>query len=238
MPSPIPVLRALAVTARPRRSPRSDPRPDPAPESTDALAGLAIDPLEAGQTEAALESSRIPISGDHVSATAELSEYVGKHEFDAVAPLNPRPRWLAPVAAAGGVVLLGLGMLWLAPAPAPEPTPRPVLPPSAAVGPTPIPAKVRLTLRGLPDNAAVTIDGEASGPELELPRDPRPRNLSVSAPGKLPWHIAYVANADQSLDVVLQDAPAPAAAAPKAKRSLLPRKKSTKAPGALRVPDF
>ena len=72
---------------------------------------------------------------------------------------------------------------------------------------------------------------------MELTRGTEPRSVAVLAPGKQPWHVSYVPNADQTLDVKLVDLPPSAAkppSPPKAKRASTKGKR----PGALRVPDF
>ena len=86
---------------------------------------------------------------------------------------------------------------------------------------------MHLQLRGLPANAFVTLDGEPASSTLTLSRSEHPYDLTVTAPGKVAWHISYVPRADEALDVSLRDAPAsppppPAAAPPK---RTAPRKK-------------
>jgi hypothetical protein len=102
------------------------------------------------------------------------------------------------------------------------------------------PETVTLTLRGVPDGATVMLDGERATSILTLQRGLRPRSLIVSAAGKTPWHISYVPNADQELEVTLRDEAQPPSAA-KTKRTpkhVKRAKRMRKAPVALRVPDF
>jgi serine/threonine protein kinase len=188
-------------------------------------------------------------AGEQAAATAALEREVAnpisigpsRASLAETGIMLRRPRWYAPVAAAGGVALLGLAILWLAPAPPPPPVPKKP-PPSAAstterrVFAPPAPLTVKLTLRGVPDQAKITLDGEPASSELELSRDNKPRSLTVSAPGKTPWHIAYVPNADQELQVELKNEPP---SKPKRAPAQGPKRKpQQKAPSALRVPDF
>lgn len=149
-------------------------------------------------------------------------------------------RWQLPVLAGTGLVCFGLLLLWMAPSGKP---PRPTRSPSAPHSqPSAATSHVTLQLTGLPDGASVTLDGEPAGPSLNMPRGTLPRSVAVHAPGKLPWHISYVPNADQTLPVNLIDAPPTAAepAAPaKKKPAAAPHKPAHKRnQSALRVPDF
>ena len=120
-----------------------------------------------------------------------------------------------------------------------------------------LPASVRLTLTGVPQNAHVTLDGKPASSVITVARGESPHSVLVEAPGKLPWHTSYVAQHDQTLNVTLVDpaetsgnasAPKPTANTPKSKASrTAPRKSRTKpartkqrqrSQGALRVPDF
>jgi serine/threonine-protein kinase len=153
-------------------------------------------------------------------------------------------RWTLPLMASGSVVAFGALILWLAPAA--EPSPVSLVTPARVVPrvETTQPETVTLTLRGVPDGATVMLDGQRATSILTLPRGLSPRSLVVSATGKTPWHISYVPNADQELEVSLRDEAQPPSAAAKAKRT--PQhgkhgkriKRIRKAPGALRVPDF
>jgi hypothetical protein len=100
---------------------------------------------------------------------------------------------------------------------------------------------VHLELRGLPANAFVTLDGEPASSTLTLSRSEHPYDLSVTAPGKVAWHIHYVPRADEALDVSLRDEPVPPPppAAP-AKRAVKRKnhKHKHRSPGPLRIPDF
>jgi hypothetical protein len=143
--------------------------------------------------------------------------------------------------AAGILLTVGSLILLQVPAAPSRPTPEPAQSTSAASAPAlSPPSSVHLQLRGLPANAFVTLDGEPASSTLTLSRSEHPYDLSVTAPGKVAWHIHYVPRADEALNVSLRDEPAPppppAAAPPK---RTVPRKKhKPKSPGPLRVPDF
>ena len=97
---------------------------------------------------------------------------------------------------------------------------------------------MHLQLRGLPANAFVTLDGEPASSTLTLSRSEHTYDLSVTAPGKVAWHIHYVPRADEALDVESCETANPlrrhpAAAPPK---RTIPRKKhKPQSPGPLRV---
>jgi serine/threonine protein kinase len=145
-------------------------------------------------------------------------------------------RWSRPLMAAATLLAVGGLLLWLAPAPRPLPPMRAVVlrSPSRPAAPS----GVTLELRGLPADATVTLDGDSASPTLHLPRDARAHSVAVVAPGKLPWHISYVANADQQLDVSLQDEVVAPAQSGKPRRVIAHNKPPRKAQGALREPDF
>jgi serine/threonine protein kinase len=149
-----------------------------------------------------------------------------------------RHRWSLPLAAASTLLGLGALILWLAPS---LPTER-ILPARTAhavvrIAPEP-PHTVTLKLRGVPDGASITLDGQPKPATFTLPRGSVARSLVVTANGKLPWRMNYVAAVDQELQVALRDAPAPPSKA-KPKRGVHRTKHHAhKSTGALRVPDF
>ncbi|HEX4351731.1 MAG TPA: serine/threonine-protein kinase [Polyangiales bacterium] len=153
----------------------------------------------------------------------------------------PSAAWhtrLLQLLATAALLAVGGLLLWLAPSPPPpEPAPRAIARPAHPAAPiAPAAPMVRLQLRGLPDDATVTLDGEPASGDLSLPRDARAHALVVTAPNKTPWHVSYVANADQNLDVELEPSAPPPPSAARPKRAT----KRTKPRGheALRVPDF
>jgi hypothetical protein len=161
--------------------------------------------------------------------------------LDASAP-PPSAAWhtrLVQLLATGALLSIGALLLWLAPSPpapeAPLPTPsqkaRPIAKPAAIA-----PATVHLRLHGLPDDATVTLDGQPASGDLVLARDARAHALVVTAPNQTPWHVSYVANADQILEVQLEPLVPPPSAAGKAKRATTRAKPRNRE--ALRVPDF
>jgi hypothetical protein len=152
---------------------------------------------------------------------------------------DPRKRMYAGAGAALVVLLL---LFWVA---APSTTEAPSLPPTvAAEKPADKTLTVSLKLRGVPEGAQVTIDGEATGDVIELPRGQAEHAVAVEAIGKQPWHMTYVPQTDSVVDVTMLDAPPPPPepqppAATRVKRASAPAnaKPKSKAP-VLRVPDF
>jgi hypothetical protein len=62
-----------------------------------------------------------------------------------------------------------------------------------------------VTLRRLPAEAAVTLDGRAhSGSAIEVPRDGAEHVIEVNAPGFEPWQVTHSGDADVAYDVVLR----------------------------------
>ena len=125
-------------------------------------------------------------------------------------PARRMRRWplLATAAAAAGLVT------WLAHAAPkreanaardlhPEASAPPAQKTSAHAPAAPLPATIAVELRGLPDAARVSVDGELSHAPLTLPRDGRDRLIRVTAAGMAPWQVVHHASAGASYDVVL-----------------------------------
>lgn len=152
---------------------------------------------------------------------------------------DPRKRMYTGAGAALVVLLL---LFWIA---APSRTEAPPSPPTAAASQKPAdkPLTVSLKLRGVPEGAQITVDGEATGDVIELPRGQAEHAVAVEASGKQPWHMTYVPQTDSVVEVTMLDVlpappePQPAAAMPRVKRAPSPPKPKPKAP-VLRVPDF
>ena len=75
---------------------------------------------------------------------------------------------------------------------------------------------VALSCSGLPTAAtcgfspsSVVPGSNGASSTLTLSRSEHPYDLSVTAPGKVAWHISYVPRADEALDVNLRDEAAP-----------------------------
>ncbi len=112
---------------------------------------------------------------------------------------------LAGAAIVGLAALAAVAMVWWA-GPSGEPT-------SAASPADPAPTaaddEVMVTLRRLPQEASVTVDGAAhDGPAVRLPKDGEPHAIEVNAPGYEPWLVHHRATGDGAYDVALEPLPA------------------------------
>jgi len=106
---------------------------------------------------------------------------------------------------------------------------------------------ITVSLRNVPKNAVVSIDGQpGSGDTLELPRDGRNRVIRVTSPGMVPWQVVHHASADASFEVALvkddtqRQAPRarPATEPAPSSAASAPKKVHKKPPSALRKLDF
>jgi eukaryotic-like serine/threonine-protein kinase len=250
--APIPVH--LRTTRRPPSPmPRTPPLAETpvTPVTLDAEAPASGDEAAQGSSLAALE---LNVSGQPpANANAAPAEIAAEARADgqaqplaraellsaALARTLSRSRRAWPLMAAGALMTVGSWLLFQLPSAPEKPRARPAQ--LAAPAPASVaqpPATIQLQLRGLPADAFVTLDGEPSSATLTLPKSSLPHSVAVSAPGKTAWRINYVPSADEVLDVNLRDEPAPPPTAATPKR-IVPRKRhKTKAPGALRVPDF
>ena len=143
--------------------------------------------------------------------------------------------WFVPAAAAVMLTCFAGAAFWLTPsAPPPLPVARKLAPPAPAA-----PTHVTLQLRGLPEGATVSVDGQPATERIEVPSDGRPRNVAVEAKGKKPWQLSFIPNMDQALDVTLEDLP-PAPVTPPNAHGKRPGSKRNpqRGHGVLRVPDF
>jgi serine/threonine protein kinase len=154
-------------------------------------------------------------------------------------PILPR-RVLVRAAAALVLTCAGAGAFWLKPSPPPAPVSKPV----ERIAP-PV-QQVTLQLRGIPEGARVSLDGQPASERMQLAADGRTRSLAVEAKGKRPWQLSFVPQTDQSLDVALEDVPPstpPTAASPAGHGNKRPtttpgKRPQNKSHGVLRVPDF
>jgi hypothetical protein len=144
--------------------------------------------------------------------------------------------WRLQLMAASALGLIGLLLISLVP-PARPPIPKAREPRRVSL-PSPPPSLVTLELTGVPEDATVTLDDQVAQPTVTVPRDGRPRSIAVVAPGKLPWQMNYVPDADQRLAVDLRDDIPASAPAPSKLKKVSRKKLASKSPGALRVPDF
>jgi hypothetical protein len=190
-----------------------------------------------------------PASEPSTDTQDELREPAIDAAAEATDPADRRWHWLSPGVAS--VALLGTGLiaLWLAPSLERRPAP-PGQAADHAQTSTVKPASattVTLTLAGLPDDASVALDGAPANAMMRLPRSGRAHGVAVLAPGKQPWHVSFVPNADQTLQVVLLDAPPTAAPTPSpptrssptnaSKRGVI-KARSQGQQSVLREPDF
>lgn len=139
----------------------------------------------------------------------------------------------------GAALLVLIAVFWMASPSSTEAPPAPVQP--VAEKPVDKTLTVSLKLRGVPQGAQVTIDGESTGDVIELPRGAAEHDVSVEAIGKQPWHMTYVPETDSVVEVTMLDslpvAPSPQPAAAARSKRPAPPKPKPKAP-VLRVPDF
>jgi serine/threonine protein kinase len=141
----------------------------------------------------------------------------------------------------GGAVLIALlAAFWMASSSSTAAPPAPTRP--VVAKPADKTLTVSLKLRGVPEGAQITIDGESTGDVIELPRGAAEHEVGVEAIGKQPWHMTYVPHTDSVVEVSMLDSPPPApspqpAAAARSKRAASVPKPKPKAP-VLRVPDF
>ncbi|MET0386550.1 MAG: protein kinase [Polyangiales bacterium] len=184
-------------------------------------------------------TGRSSLPTDYVSSAAPRE--IGPEPSGPPGVTLPRAWYLPGVA---GIALLAAGSLalWISPSASAPPRRRSTTAQSKVVVAPPKP-HVTLTLSGLPPEASVTLDGEPNGPVLDLPRSDQSHSVAVLSPGKQPWHVTFVPNADQTLNVQLLDAPpspAPAVRPVKAvppPGAAKPRPHRSQGP-ALREPDF
>ncbi|MBI2898338.1 MAG: protein kinase [Deltaproteobacteria bacterium] len=141
-------------------------------------------------------------------------------------PARSRP-WPRVVAVAVGLlalgVLAGLGLRSKGPPPQaavlpwspPRASSPPAVPSPPAASSFPVatsPASrtsVRVTLRGVPADAIVEVDGVVASGPIDLPADGRRRRIDVRAPSRAPWSVFHVASSDGEYVVALPIAPEP-----------------------------
>jgi serine/threonine-protein kinase len=184
----------------------------------------------------AANSVRSSTPGAHTDT--QLLEAAPDPELDEE-PLGQQRQWMRRSVASVALLAAGVSALSLFPAPHQAPPERPSVQPSQ-----PVLRNVTLTLADVPEGGQITVDGEPGGSIVTLPRGDRAYAIAVLAPGKQPWSVRYVPNADQTLHVMLVDTPLPAApaAAPAARtaKRATPSKSHamTRTQGVLREPDF
>lgn len=161
-------------------------------------------------------------------------------------PAKPASR-LAPYLVATGVAMTSAaGWLWLRPVdeapvhaagspapasarPASDPTPVPPSPAPAAPVVAPVSTTHTVRLKGLPADAAITVDGDpASSPVLQLDND-KLHSIVVQAEGKQAWRTEHRAQKDHTYSVSMVDAPR--ARKPRARKRPRPQQPAKRAPG-------
>jgi hypothetical protein len=171
---------------------------------------------------------------------------------------RPRLRRFGPIAAIAAVILaMGAVVLSRGGGPAEsgarsaEAKISQALKPEAEVAAAPRATEsptITVSLRNVPKNAVVSIDGQpGSGDTLELPRDGRNRVIRVTSPGMVPWQVVHHASADAAFEVALvkddtlrqSQRPRPATEpVPSGGAASAPKKVHKKPPSALRKLDF